>query len=380
MTERVDAVVIGAGVTGLACARALAHAGRSVLVLEQHADIGTETSSRNSEVIHAGIYYPQGSLKAELCVAGREQLYAFCERYGVAHRRCGKLIVATGAEQDERLQGIRERAAGNGVADLAMLTADQARSLEPALNCTAALLSPSTGIIDSHELMLALLGDAERFGAELATHSVVISGDATGDGLLLEVGGGESPMLLHADIVVNAAGLHAPALARTIAGLPAASIPRERFAKGNYFSLSGRSPFTKLVYPVPEPGGLGVHLTLDLAGQARFGPDVEWLEADEPAAIDYSVAAERAQRFYAAIRSYWPELPDDSLQPAYSGVRPKIVGPDDADADFRIDGPSAHGVAGLVNLFGIESPGLTASLALADRVCAELELPPVAAS
>jgi len=374
MTERIDTVVIGAGVIGLACARALARAGRDVLVMERHADIGTETSSRNSEVIHAGIYYPQASLKGQLCVEGRERLYDFCERFGVAHRRCGKLIVATTAQEDA-LDGIRQRALANGVDDLSMLSAAEARNLEPALACTAALVSPSTGIIDSHELMLALLGDAELHGAEIAMHSPVTSGEVTESGLLLEIGNdldSDPPLKLQADIVINASGLHAPALARCIAGLPRDTVPTERLAKGNYFSLSGRSPFSRLIYPVPEPGGLGVHLTLDLAGQARFGPDVEWLDE-----INYNVDPGRAKDFAAAIRRYWPELPDNSLHPAYAGIRPKIVGPGETDADFRIDGPAVHGVSGLVNLYGIESPGLTACLAIADRVCAELGIDPV---
>ena len=367
MIERVEAVVVGAGVVGLACARALARAGKEVLILERHGDIGTETSSRNSEVIHAGIYYPQDSLKARLCVRGRDQLYAFCEHHGVAHQRCGKLIVATSAAQEERLQGIRAQAAANGVRDLVLLSAAEAQALEPELRCTAALMSPSTGIVDSHELMLALLGEAEQHGAVVALNAPVLSGSVGETGIELRVGG-DAPVNLHAEIVVNAAGLEATAMARSISGWSRAKVPSAYLAKGNYFSLGGRSPFSRLIYPAPEAGGLGVHLTVDLAGQARFGPDVEWLES-----IDYNVNPERGDDFYAAIRRYWPGLPDDSLQPAYAGIRPKIVGPGEADADFQIQGPADHGVPGLVNLFGIESPGLTSCLALGDAVCAAVE-------
>jgi L-2-hydroxyglutarate oxidase LhgO len=366
MTERVDAIVIGAGVIGLACARALALAGREVLILEQHGDIGTETSSRNSEVIHAGIYYPQGSLKARACVAGRQQLYDYCRDRGVRHSQCGKLIVATSADQQDRLVAIRARAAANGVNNLELLTRAAARALEPELDCTAALLSPSTGIIDSHELMLALLGDAENRGAVLALNAPVLGGRRAADGIELTVGGA-APLELRASVVVNAAGLHAPALAASLAGMPAESVPRAYYARGNYFSLAGRAPFARLIYPVPEPGGLGVHLTLDLAGQARFGPDVEWIDS-----IGYAVDPARGEVFYDAIRRYWPALPDRSLEPAYAGVRPKIVGPGAADADFVVQGPRLHGVAGLVNLFGIESPGLTSCLALAAEVLASL--------
>lgn len=360
--ESVDCVVAGAGVIGLAVARALALAGREVIVLEATDAIGTVTSSRNSEVIHAGIYYPAGSLMARLCVQGRRMLYAYCAERGVGHARCGKLIVATDETEDERLHGIRARAAANGVDDLRSLTAAEARALEPNLSCTSALLSPSTGILDSHGYMLALQGDAEEAGASVVLRSPVGSGRVVDGRIEIEVSGAE-PMRLRCNLLVNAAGLAAPALARRIEGMPPALVPRERFAKGSYFAISGRSPFSRLIYPVPVPGGLGVHLTIDLGGQARFGPDVEWMDA-----IDYDVDPERADVFYAAVRRYWPGLPDGALQPSYAGVRPKISGPGEAARDFVIQGPPDHGAAGLVNLFGIESPGLTASLALADVV------------
>lgn len=368
MTEHVDAVVIGAGVIGLACARALARAGKEVIILERHGAFGTETSARNSEVIHAGIYYPAGSLKASLCVAGRKQLYDYCEQYGVAHSRCGKLIVATSSKQDAKLADIQRRAVANGVTDICFLTAAEAMTLEPELHCTSALLSPSTGIVDSHGLMLALLGDAERHGAMLAVQSPFVSAAVRDDGIEI-VAGGESSTTLLADIVINSAGLSAPAVAGLIDGLPQALVPRPYLAKGNYFSLAGKSPFSRLIYPVPEAGGLGVHLTLDLGGQARFGPDVEWIDE-----INYHVSPERCQRFYGAIRRYWPRLSDDALQPAYSGIRPKIAGPNEIDADFLIQGPAAHGIPGLVNLFGIESPGLTSCLSIAEAVCKSLDL------
>ncbi len=360
--EKVDCIVVGAGVIGLAVARALARAGREVIVLDAAETIGTETSSRNSEVIHAGIYYSPGSLKARLCVAGKQALYAYCTEHGVPHRNCGKLIVATAPDQIAGLDKLRAQAAANGVTDLRALTADDVRAMEPELRCVAALLSPSTGIIDSHAYMLALRGDAESHGAMLVFKSPVVQGAAGRDGIVLEVGGAE-PMTVLARTVVNSAGIHAPRLAARFAGFPAAHVPPCHYAKGNYYSLSGRAPFSRLVYPMPNQAGLGVHITIDMAGQARFGPDVEWIDR-----IDYSVDPRRADRFYAAIREYWPALADGRLEPGYSGIRPKIVGPGEPAADFVIQGPADHGVPGLVNLFGIESPGLTASLAIGDEV------------
>jgi len=358
--ESVDAVVIGAGVVGLAVARALASSGREVLILEAADSIGTETSSRNSEVIHAGIYYPRGSLKARMCVSGRTLLYDFCEQYGIPYRRCGKLIVATSEAQVGQLEKIKSTAQANGVR-LELLSRSEARELEPQLACEAALRSPMTGIIDSHAYMLALLGQAESRGATLVTDTSVTRMELDKGCVLIGINN-EEP-LLRANTVVNSAGLHAPQVARLIEGFPAEHIPTPYFAKGSYFTLAGRSPFERLIYPVPEPGGLGVHLTLDLAGRARFGPDVQWVETCE-----YKVEPQRAERFYSAIRAYWPGLKDGALQPAYAGIRPKINGPQDAAADFRVDGPQTHGISGVVNLFGIESPGLTASLALASHV------------
>jgi L-2-hydroxyglutarate oxidase LhgO len=369
--DRVDAVVIGAGVVGLAIGRALALQGHETVVLERANAIGTGTSSRNSEVIHAGIYYPEGSLKARLCVAGRRQLYAYCESNGVAHRRCGKLIVATTEAQRGQLAEIRDRALRNGVTDLLPLDGVQLQALEPELSALAALHSPSTGIVDSHGLMLALQGDLEAAGGALALLSPVLSIGAGENEWVVSVGG-ESPMELAAAIVVNAAGLWAPAVAATVAGLAAAQVPSARYAKGNYFSLSGRAPFSRLIYPVPEAAGLGVHLTLDLAGQARFGPDVQWIEPATPEAIDYRVDASRAAAFEAEVRRYWPGLPAGALQPAYSGVRPKLHAPGGAALDFCLQGPAEHGLAGLLNLYGIESPGLTSSLALADEAVIRL--------
>lgn len=364
--DAVDAVVIGAGVVGLAVGRALAQQGLETLVLERAEAIGTATSSRNSEVIHAGLYYPSGSLKARLCVQGRERLYRFCESHGVEHRRCGKLLVASGDAERARLRQIAAQAAVNGVHDLQALGGDEVRRLEPALRADEALLSPSTGIVDSHGLMLALQGDLERAGGALVLRSPVHAVQRVDGGFDLDVAG----MALQARVVVNAAGLWAPALAAALV----ADAPPARFAKGSYFSLSGRAPFSRLVYPMPGEAGLGIHLTLDLAGQARFGPDVEWIAPATPDEIDYCVDPSRAAVFEADIRRYWPALPAGVLQPAYSGVRPKLSGPGEAAADFVIDGPARHGVPGLVNLMGIESPGLTACLAIADDTVARLGL------
>ncbi|MET0209924.1 MAG: NAD(P)/FAD-dependent oxidoreductase, partial [Burkholderiaceae bacterium] len=362
--ERVDAVVIGAGVVGLAIGRAFALRGLETIVLERANAIGTGTSSRNSEVIHAGIYYPAGSLKARLCVAGKQLLYAYCESHGVEHKRCGKLLVATNDAQHAKLAQIQAQAARNGVLDLVPLDAAAVHAMEPALNAVSALHSPSTGIVDSHGLMLALQGDMEAHGGALALLSSVEAIDSGGAMHVVSVGG-EAAMELGARYVVNAAGLWAPGLATHIAGLAPERIPEARYAKGNYFSLAGRAPFTHLIYPIPEEAGLGVHLTLDLAGQARFGPDVEWITPATPDDIDFRVDPSRAAGFEAAIRAYWPGLPEGALQPAYSGVRPKLQSPGESAHDFVLQGPAEHGIAGLMNLYGIESPGLTSSLALA---------------
>ncbi len=373
MTDRIDALVIGAGVVGLAVGRALAQRGLQTVVAEAADGIGQGASSRNSEVIHAGLYYTPGSAKARLCVRGKELLYALCASHGVPHAACGKLVVATDAGQHAALEALAQRAAANGV-PVQRLAAGEARAMEPELHCTAALHSPSTGIVDSHALMLALQGDLERAGGSLALCSPVLGARfAPGRPALLRVGqGGGDAFELEADRVVNAAGLWACQVARGFEGLDPACVPMPRYAKGSYFTLAGRSPFRRLVYPAPVDAWLGVHVTLDLAGQARFGPDLEWLGIENPASIDYRVDAARAAPFEAAIRRYWPALPDGALQPGYSGVRPKIHGPGEPAPDFRIDGPARHGVAGLVNLFGIESPGLTSSLAIAEEVAALL--------
>ncbi|MDR3537893.1 MAG: NAD(P)/FAD-dependent oxidoreductase [Acetobacteraceae bacterium] len=360
--EELDCVVVGAGVVGLAVARALALAGREVVILDAAEGIGTGTSSRNSEVIHAGIYYPAGSLMARLCVAGRRVLYQYCAERGVPHVNCGKLIVATNTQEDAMLAGIKQRAEANGVEGMRVLTAPDAIALEPNLTCTSALFSPATGIIDSHAFMLALQGDAENAGAMAVFFSPVLGGRVLDRRIEIDVGGAD-PMTLRCRLLVNSAGLAAPDLAHLLVGMPAARVPTAYYAKGNYFTLTGRSPFSRLIYPVPVPGGLGVHLTVDLGGQARFGPDVEWV--DTP---DYTVDPHRADSFYAAVRKYWPALKDGALQPGYAGIRPKIVPKGAAAQDFVVQGPQTHGVPGLINLFGIESPGLTASLAIAEYV------------
>ena len=357
--EKIDRLVIGAGAVGLAVASALARAGLQTIVLEAEDSFGTGISSRNSEVIHAGIYYPAGSLKARLCTAGRDQLYEFCARYGVPHRRCGKVIVATAASQLASLESISAAAAANGVR-LTHLDREDLLALEPDLYGVAGLLSPLTGIIDSHAYMFALIGLLESCGGTVVYGSRVTRMWLREDGIAIGVNG-EDPALL-ARAVVNCAGLAATAVAAAVVGLAPAGLPASYLAKGSYFTVDGRAPFRHLIYPIPEPGGLGIHLTLDLAGRARFGPDVEWIEN-----LDYAVDPRRAEAFYAAVRRYWPGLPDASLRAAYAGVRPKITGPGQPAADFRIDAPYASG-APLVNLFGIESPGLTASLAIADHV------------
>jgi L-2-hydroxyglutarate oxidase LhgO len=360
--DSVDAVVVGAGVVGLAVARALALAGREVLILDAEESFGTQTSSRNSEVIHAGIYYPVGSLKARLCVAGKTLLYRYCAERGVAHRRIGKILVAADESELPALAGYAKKGAANGVALEPMTAAEVARR-EPAVRAVAGLWSESTGIIDSHGLMLALLGDAQAGGATLVTHTPVTHGRIAQGGIVLHTGGAD-PMALHCRLLVNSAGMGAQRLARAIEGMPAGLVPPAYYAKGHYFTLAGRSPFSHLVYPMPDHAGLGIHVTLDLGGQCKFGPDVtRWL-----AAPDYAFEDGLEPRFYEAIRRYWPDLPDGALQPGYTGVRPKVSGPTEAAGDFVLQGPSVHGVPGLVNLFGIESPGLTSSLAIAQAV------------
>lgn len=361
--DQVECLVIGAGVVGLAVARSLARRGREVVVVEATDLIGSGTSSRNSEVIHAGIYYPAGSLKARLCVAGKRALYEYCGARGIAYNRCGKLIVATDEGQIAELEELKKKAVANGVDDLRWLTREEALRLEPQLHCVRALLSPSTGIIDSHGLMLAYQGEAEEHGAMLAFGSPVLEGAVENDGIVIKTGGAE-PMRLKARYVVNAAGLAAQEIAGKIEGVRPESLPGCYYAKGNYFVLSGvKPPFSRLIYPAPEPGGLGTHVTLDMGGQMRFGPDVEWIDR-----IDYSVDPQRAGKFYAAVRRYWPGLPDGAIQPGYAGIRPKLSAAGGKADDFLIQGPDAHGAPGLVNLFGIESPGLTASLAIGEYV------------
>ncbi|MDO5369644.1 NAD(P)/FAD-dependent oxidoreductase [Paracoccus sp. (in: a-proteobacteria)] len=372
--DRVGCIVVGAGVVGLAIARALALRGIEVVIVEKADAIGTETSSRNSEVIHAGIYYAPGSLKARLCGRGRGMLYDYAARRGVPHRRCGKLIVATAPGQLAMLEEIAGHAAANDVA-LQMLTGAQAMALEPALSCHGALMSPETGIVDSHALMAALLADAEAAGASLALGTGVVAISPAGRGFAVETEAAGERFTLAADAVVNAAGLWASQVAQGVQGLDPAHVPVTRYARGSYYALPGRPAFSRLIYPVPEPGGLGVHLTLDLGGAMRFGPDVEWIDG-----IDYRVNPDRQAHFEAEIRRYWPGLPAGALAPTYCGIRPKISGPGEPAADFHIDGPETHGIPGLVNLFGIESPGLTSSLAIAEEVAARLDQIPASAA
>lgn len=363
MVERVDCIVVGAGVVGLACAKFLAEAGREVIVLEAADMIGTETSSRNSEVIHAGIYYPTGSFKAQACVEGKHFLYDYCEERGIPHKRLGKLVVASEESEVPRLKALQQKAAENGVGDLELLTAADVERMEPAVRCVAGLLSPSTGVIDSHSLMLAYQGDAEDAGAMIAFLSPVVGGRIRPEGgVELDVGGDE-PMTLAADLVVNSAGLNAIELASMLEGAPIDKFPKASMAKGNYFSLLGKQPFSRLVYPMPVPGALGVHVTVDLGGQCKFGPDIEWIDD-----LDYDMDPSRADSFYEAVRAYYPDLQDGALVPAYAGIRPKIHTANEPQPDFMVQGPADHGVAGLINLFGIESPGLTASPAVARAV------------
>ena len=354
-----DCIVVGAGVVGLAIARETALRGLSTLVIERHGAIGSETSSRNSEVIHGGLYYPPGSLKARCCVEGRERLYRFAAGRGVAHRRCGKLIVAVNESQRAELEQLARRGAANGVEDLAWCDRADVARLEPALSAVAALNSPSTGVIDSHGLMLALLGEAEAHGSQLVLNTPVLAAHRESDRWIVVTGSGTEDRVT-ARYLVNAAGLDAVPMLERIEPYPAGHVPRAFYAKGSYFAYAASVPFSHLVYPVPEPGGLGVHLTLDLAGRARFGPDVEWV-----AQPDYAVDEGKRDRFADAIRRYWPGVDAARLQVDYAGVRPKLVGPDAPAADFVVEGPADHGVEGLVNLLGIESPGLTSALALA---------------
>jgi L-2-hydroxyglutarate oxidase LhgO len=368
MSEHVDSIVVGAGCVGLAIARHLALAGREVVVIEETEAIGTGTSSRNSEVIHAGIYYPAGSLKAKLCVAGRNMLYDYLGARAIPHRRIGKMIVATEAAEIPTLEDIGAKARANGVDDLEWVEGERLKQLEPNVRAVAAWLSPSTGIFDSHAYMLSLQGEMEAAGGMIAFHAPVIAGRVNAGGIELDIGG-DTPMSLSCTTLVNAAGLGAQPLARRIDGMPPDQVPPLKFARGHYFILTGKCPFNHLVYPVPVAGGLGTHSTVDLGGQVKFGPDVEWIDK-----IEYTVDPKRSEKFYGDIRRYWPGLKDGALQPGYAGIRPKLTGPEGGKygADFIIQGPAVHGVTGLVNLFGIESPGLTSSLAIAEEVATQL--------
>lgn len=362
--DRVDCIVVGAGVIGLATARALAKKGHEVVVLETEAEIGSHTSSRNSEVIHAGIYYLPGSLKAILCLEGKKMLYAYCREKAVGHKRIGKLILATSPDEVKTLHQYRARALENGLQDLTWLNADEVSDLEPEIECTSALLSPSTGIIDAHELMICLQADVEASGGAVVCHSSVIGIEVAGEGFIVRVAGDEE-YVVSARLLVNAAGLWAPEVAASISALDRDLIPAHYFAKGHYYTLNGKAPFRRLVYPVAGEAGLGIHLTLDMTGQGRFGPDVQWVDT-----LDYDFDNMRKTEFVTAIRRYYPGLDESRLVEGYAGIRPKLCGPGDRPADFLIQGPEQHEIPGLVNLFGIESPGLTSSLAIADRVAA----------
>lgn len=369
MPEQVDTVVIGAGVVGLASARALARAGRDVILLEAADDIGTGTSSRNSEVIHAGIYYPKDTLKAQCCVAGKWKLYDYCESHGIEHRRIGKVIVAITEDEIPKLEEMKGRAEVNGVDDLTWLDVGQMKELEPNVTAAAGLFSLSTGIIESHAYMLSLLGEMEDAGGMIAFNTPVLGGEVQGNGRITIRAGGDAPMDLDCALVVNAGGLYAQHIAQSIDGIPKDSIPPIYYAKGHYFTYAGKSPFNHLIYPAPVPGGLGTHSTLDLGGNTKFGPDVEWLDVTDPDQIDYRVDESRVDSFYDAIRRYWPGLPDGALAPGYTGVRPKLTTSNDKyAADFVIQGTEGHGLSGYVALYGIESPGLTSSLEIADKV------------
>ncbi|MCC3304670.1 NAD(P)/FAD-dependent oxidoreductase [Sneathiella sp. HT1-7] len=364
MSLDVENIVIGAGVIGLAIARTLAVAGRDVLVLERSAHFGEETSSRNSEVIHAGIYYPKDSLKARFCVEGKKRLYDYCVARHIPHQRCGKLIVATSEAELETLDSLAAKAAANDVDDIEYLSQDAAIKMEPTLNCAAALLSPSTGIIDSHQLMLAYVGEIEDNGSAIAYNTPFETAERTKEGFAVTADG----TTVQCRNLINSAGLSAQEIAASISGLAPAHIPTRYLTKGSYFTMTARAPFSHLIYPVPNTASLGIHVTLDLAGQIRFGPDQEWIDQ-----IDYEVDPARCTDFYEAIRRYFPALPDDSLIPAYSGIRPKVQTPDGAAADFVLSGEQNHNIPGLVNLFGMESPGLTASLRIGEAVMEMLD-------
>ena len=377
MAADIETAVVGGGVIGLAVARALADAGQDVMLLERHRRLGSETSSRNSEVIHAGIYYPPGSMRARLCVAGKEMLYRFCMENGVAHRRCGKLLVATHADEMAKLEGIADYAARNGVTEMRRLTAADVKVLEPEVACVAAYLSSSTGIIDSHGLMQALEGAIEAAGGAVVLNTAVASVQANGETFVLETRSGTEPGTLTSRNLVLAAGLGGSALATTMTWPAGYSVPQTFPARGHYFAFSGRAPFDHLVYPMPTGAWLGVHLTLDIAGRARFGPDIEWRETADYAFDEQGGA--RLARFENEIRRYWPGLPAGSLAPDMVGVRPKIYREGEPAADFAIHGPREHGIDRLVALYGMESPGLTSSLAIgayvADLLCGERERP-----